>query len=209
MKLIYKFVIVSFILAIAHQSFAQDKVHLQDGNIYDGKVTAIDSTTIILSMGEKDPALLFQISLIKAIVYSDGRVETFENHLRNLNNKLQLHPTPTANFLNTPVLFSLLGGVVPVQGLGQFYNGDRAKGYSFLGLGAIGFATWAYSINDNLSVKYGRKALNKYGIAVYFGSLIISVFDAHQSSKVIARIKISMYPTKIDKVTGVGFAILL
>ncbi len=191
--------LLAVVLYGAQFTFAQDKVHLKNGTVYEGKVTLIEPEKVTLSQGDDKPLRTFLKSEIRVIVFSDGSVETFDDYNKHKEMRsLGVRYAPIKlKSPGTAALWSVLGGaILPIQGLGQFYNGQLIKGFAFLGIGLFSYSAMYSGIrNDD-----DNAARN--GAIIYLVSWVVSTVDAYISAKRINTEQLSLKPTSFSN--GVG-----
>ncbi len=183
---------ISIVSLIPSELFAVDKVHLNDGSVFEGKITLIDPEQITLSQGEDKPLRVFRKVDIKVVIFEDGRVESFEGIRKQVVIPRRLKSPGTA------ALWSLLGGaVLPIQGCGQFYNGQLGMGFTYLGLGLLTYSLMISGLENNDPETAGFAAIG------YLAGWIGSTVDAFKSAKRINENLLSLKPKNMNGDLGV------
>jgi TM2 domain-containing membrane protein YozV len=86
---------------------------------------------------------------------------------------------------------ALLPGLVGVQGVGQWYNGDIGKGFAFFGLGLLGLGLIASGSETEISYDVATDSFVETakspgsvgaGALIWLGSYIWSSVDAYRSA---------------------------
>ena len=74
-------IIFLFILTLVNSSFGQDRIHLNNGKVIEGKIEKIGVKEVTIIVAEDKPVYSYEKSEIKVIVFADGSVETFDSKM--------------------------------------------------------------------------------------------------------------------------------
>jgi hypothetical protein len=170
-------------LALTAAASAQqyvDIVHLKNGSVIRGVIT------------EQVPgeSLKIQTADGSVFVYAIDEVAKMTKEIPQPEPEIEVEveveetPTPTGprKSPGAAAAWSLvLGGLTPIDGAGQFYNGEAGKGILFLFAGLVGTGMMVNAIDE------GDDDALVAGAVVRLTSYISSAVDAHKSAKRINR----------------------
>jgi len=166
-----------------------DKIHLNNGLIIDGTITQIGLETVTIRYGDKDLTRTLHKDAIKVIIYEGGTAETFQKKIIKkpdiAYDRFAKYRYAKYTKRKSPALavtLSITGGAfLPIQGLGQYYNGENLKGTSFLGIGLLSYIGVLMGIETNDRITARSAAI------IYLGSWVWSSVDSGLSANRINR----------------------
>ncbi|MFC1539220.1 hypothetical protein ACFL6H_07340 [Candidatus Latescibacterota bacterium] len=186
MKKIIILIFAIFILLIPNFSFAEDidVVYLKNGSIIRGKIIENVINKNLKIELQDGSVMVFEYDDIEktAVVEAPSTQRVTGNQLKSPGGALALSLVP-------PI-------ILPIQGLGQFYNGEAGKGAAFLVTGIISAGMLFYGIAEETTYydsgyySYEETQQQSSGAAglgaiIYLGSWIWSSIDAYSSAKKI------------------------
>jgi len=166
-----------------------DKIHLNNGLIIDGTITQIGLETVTIRYGDKDLTRTLHKDAIKVIIYEGGTAETFQKKIIKkpdiAYDRFAKYRYAKYTKRKSPALavtLSIAGGAfLPIQGLGQYYNGENLKGTSFLGIGLLSYVGLLMGIVSEDRITARSAAI------IYLGSWVWSTVDSGMSATRINR----------------------
>lgn len=173
-KCIAVVVLTAFFISImpsicySQQEELQDVVYLKNGSIIRGVII------------EQVPGQSIKIRTADGslFVYQMSEVEKITKEAPVTSEA----PKPTKS-RKEPVLACVLSFLLP--GLGQFYNGEAAKGAIMLGAGLCGMALMMSSISDELWTSRQSNEKGTLGLMIFVGAWVWSIVDAPISASKI------------------------
>jgi TM2 domain-containing membrane protein YozV len=157
----------------------QDVVYLKDGSVIRGTIIEFSPDHYVKIQTGEGNIFAFQMEKVekitKELLYAEDRKSP-----------------------GTAIAFSLVfGGFLPIQGTGQWYNGEVGKGLGFFAAGIVGLglvihgasATTTYNSYGyyNYEVSDPNEGEIRAGALLYLVSYAISAVDAYRSAKRINR----------------------
>jgi len=141
-----------------------DVLHLKNGSIIKGNII------------ELDPSSHVRIEL------QDGSILVFQMEELTQITKEVISLRPPMKSPGAALALSLvLGGITPIQGTGQFYNGETGKGIGYLTIGLISTAIAISGVKNDNGTTVGLGAL------LYLVSYAVGGHDSYVSAKRINR----------------------
>lgn len=175
MKNLISTAVLIFILLSVNSLYGQDRIHLNNGKVIEGKIEKIGVKVVTIFVAEDKPVYSYDKKEIKVIIFADGSVETFD-----IKKGFSFFGDNDRKNGGVAVGLSIIGGAfvnisIPLQGLGQYYNGEYLKGTTYLGIGLISYGV-------SLSKSRANPRLHQWGVGLYFASWIASAIDAGYSA---------------------------
>jgi TM2 domain-containing membrane protein YozV len=157
-------------ICYSQQEELQDIVYLKNGSIIRGDIV------------EQVPGQSIKIRTAdgSVFVYQMGEVEKITKEAPVTSEA----PKPIKS-RKEPALACVMSILLP--GLGQFYNGEAAKGAIMLGASVFGVVLMASAINDELWTSQDSDAKGTFGAMIFLGAWLWSVIDAPISASKINR----------------------
>ena len=121
---------LAFGLAISSSSFAQtfvDVVHLKNGSVIRGTIV------------EQVPGVSLKVQTADGSIFVYALDEVEKMTKEQIEVEMNAEPTQPRKSPGSALAWSLLvGGFTPINGAGQFYNGEVGKGFLFMLAGLVG-----------------------------------------------------------------------
>jgi len=144
-----------------------DVLYLKNGSIIRGEIIELDPTSQVQIRMQDGSIMVYQIDELIKITKEPAIIRSERPPLKNPGAALALS--------------LVIGGITPIQGTGQWYNGEVGKGFGYFVAGMAGLGLLISGISND------EKGPAAGGAIIYLVSWAVGSMDAYSSARRINR----------------------